>query len=430
VYFLQGNLEAAVKRWNLVGKPQIVNLRVQPDLRVDPALLDRAFAFAPAELLRLADLDSTETRLDGLGIFPSYSIRLNANDDGTFDASFHTEERDGWGNGKWGALLSTFRGVFYETVYPDYSNLGGSATNVSTLARWDSQKRRLLASLSGPLANDPKYRYQIGVDLREENWMLRPLSQGTAPVNGALTLGREAVNAGITSFASGEWGWSAGVELSHRSYASVVEGPQLPEAVLLRGYELKQTATLSHELWRAPEHRFESSARVSSEAGTIWSAPSNSFEKLQASVVADWKPQFSGDDYEVHEQFRAGKTFGSVPFDDLFMLGLERDNDLWMRAHIGTFNGQKGSAPLGRDYLLFNSEVDKNIYSNGLIGVKLSPFLDTGKITDPLAGLGSQEWLWDIGMQIKVRVLGVGVTFTYGKDLRTGHNALYFTAAH
>jgi tetratricopeptide (TPR) repeat protein len=430
IYFLQGNLEAAVKRWNRIEKPRIANLQVQPDLRVDPGLLDRAFTFAPAELLRLPDLETTETRVAGLGIFPSHSIRLNAKDDGTFDASFRAQERDGWGNGKWGALLSTFRGVFYETIYPDYSNIGGSATNISALARWDSQKRRLLTSLSGPLANDPKYRYQIGVDLREENWMLRPSSQDTAPVNGALTLGREAVNAGITSFASGSWGWSAGVEISHRSYASIVEGPQLPAAVLLRGYGLKQTATLSRELWRAPERHFESSANVSSEAGTIWSAPSHSFEKLQASVIANWKPQFSGDDYATHEQFRAGKTFGSVPFDDLFMLGLERDNDLSMRAHVGTFNGQKGSAPLGRNYLLFNSEMDKNIYGNGLIGVKLSPFVDTGKITDPLAGLGSQQWLWDIGIQIKVRILGVGATFTYGKDLRTGNNALYFTAAH
>jgi hypothetical protein len=31
-------------------------------------------------------------------------------------------------------------------------------------------------------------------------------------------------------------------------------------------------------------------------------------------------------------------------------------------------------------------------------------------------------------MQAKFRVLGVGVTFIYGKDLRSGHNAFYVTA--
>src|SRR5713226_4348867 len=57
------------------------------------------------------------------------------------------------------------------------------------------------------------------------------------------------------------------------------------------------------------------------------------------------------------------------------MLGLERDNDLWMRAHIGTRGGRKGSAPLGRNYFLSNWEMDKNVY-NGFLEVKLSPLIE------------------------------------------------------
>jgi hypothetical protein len=64
------------------------------------------------------------------------------------------------------------------------------------------------------------------------------------------------------------------------------------------------------------------------------------------------------------------------------MLGLERDNDLWMRGHIGTRDGRKGSAPLGRNYFLSNWEAEKNVYGNGLLTLKLGPFVDTGKITD------------------------------------------------
>ncbi len=108
-----------------------------------------------------------------------------------------------------------------------------------------------------------------------------------------------------------------------------------------------------------------------------------------------WLPQSQGDDYEIQQRFRTGKTFGDVPFDELFILGLERDNDLEMRGHIGTRDGRKGSAPLGRNYFLSNWEADKNVYSNGIFTVKLGPFLDTGKITDASTGLGSQKWLWD-----------------------------------
>jgi len=127
-------------------------------------------------------------------------------------------------------------------------------------------------------------------------------------------------------------------------------------------------------------------------------------------------------------QIRSAGTSGQVPFDEFYMLGLERDNDLWMRAHIGTRDGRKGSAPLGRRYFLLNSEIDKNLYSSGLMTVKLSPFLDSGKIIDPSGNLGSQKWLWDAGLQAKLRALGVGVAFVYGKDLRSGNHAFYFTA--
>jgi hypothetical protein len=80
---------------------------------------------------------------------------------------------------------------------------------------------------------------------------------------------------------------------------------------------------------------------------------------------------------------------------------------------------------MGRNYFLSNWEIDKNVYSNGLINLKLGPFLDNGKITDSSTGLSSQRWLWDLGVQVKVQVLGLGVAFSYAKDLRSGNNAFY-----
>jgi hypothetical protein len=132
----------------------------------------------------------------------------------------------------------------------------------------------------------------------------------------------------------------------------------------------------------------------------------------------------TGDDYATQLKISFGKTFGQAPFDELFILGLERDNDLWLRAHIGTKDGRKGSAPLGRQYFLSNWEMDKNIYGNGLLSLKLGPFLDVGRM-DASTGPGSGKWFWDTGVQAKVQVLGVGFVFVYGKDLRTGRSAFY-----
>jgi hypothetical protein len=159
--------------------------------------------------------------------------------------------------------------------------------------------------------------------------------------------------------------------------------------------------------------------------GRFWGGKGSTFEKLQAGFRQKWSASAKGDDLEFAHSVRVGKTFGDVPFDELFMLGLERDNDLAMRAHVGTHNGQKGNAPLGRRYFVSNWELDKKVWSNGLISVKAGPFVDTGKISDPLAYLGKKKWLWDAGGQVKVSVFGIKVGMTYGRDLRTGKDAAY-----
>ena len=428
IYFLDGNLEAALKYWNRIGKPRIETVRTVPELRVDPVLLDRAFAFAPASTLLLPDFLTTAKRVEGLGIFPARNFQLSARGDGGFDFIFLAQERNGWGNGKWQALASTFRGVFYQTIYPEYFNLGRSATNLTSLVRWDSQKRRFQASLSGPLRRNPKYRFQIGTDLRDENWNIWEPFTGSVSLLGALNVRREAATAEVTAFSSGRWTWSTGAELSHRDYRNVSAGVTLMQGLLMDGYQLKHFVQLNYDLWRIPERRFTSRANLSAETGTIWSGPAHSFEKLQVGMIAGWLPQMTGDDYHVQLQVRAGKTFGQIPFDELYTLGLERDNQLWMRAHAGTHRGRKGNAPLGRNYFLTNWESDKNVFDGSLLDIKLSPFLDIGRSTDPIAGLGSSKWLWDTGLQAKIRVLGIGFMFVYGKDLRTGKNTFYIAA--
>jgi hypothetical protein len=425
VYFLQGNIEAALKYWNRVGKPQIVEVRSQPTPQVNAALLDRALAFAPASVLRLPDLLTTEVRIRGLEIFPRHQFDLQARDDGKFDILFRNRERDGWGQGKLEKLFLLLRGLPFQSITPEVYNLRDQAINFVSMYRWDAEKRRVRAGLSGPFKANPKFRYGLMADLRSENWDIRKSFQGPAPVLGSFNLRREAVAAEFASMESGRWRWSSGAEVSHRDFRSVVPGTALTPNLLAKGYQLKQLTQADAALWRLPERRMTLDAGASSQAGRIWSQPSHSFEKLEGSLRFHWFPQSQDDDYEIQHQLRAGKTFGDVPFDELFILGLERDNDLEMRGHIGTRDGRKGSAPLGRNYFLSNWEADKNVYRNGIFTVKLGPFLDTGKITDASAGLGSQQWLWDLGAQVKVRVFGVGVAFSYGKDLRSGNNAFY-----
>jgi hypothetical protein len=429
LFFLQGNLEAAVKYWNRLEdpKPQVEQVRAEPVPHVRPDLLDHALAFAPASTLKLDELCASDARVKALEIFPNYRFELAPRPGGTFDAVFRASEINGWGATVMEGLLRTFHGLPFQEITPEYFNLNGAAVNIASLIRWDPDKRRVTAEFSSPIRRDPRWRFRLDTDLRDENWNLVSSFTGPAAQLGALNLRRESFGVGISRLAGVRWSWSSESEFSHRDFRNVAAGTALSPSLLAQGYQLKQTGQLNFALLRLPEYRFTMSTNVSSQTGRLWSATPEFFERVQSSLEAHWFPESRGDDFETRGRLRAGKTLGDIPFDELLMLGLERDNDLWMHAHIGTRDGRKGSAPLGRKYLLFNWETDKNVYSKGFFVLKLGPLLDAGKLTDISQPLGSNGWLTDAGAQLKLRVLGVTAAFSYGKDLRTGNNALYTT---
>ena len=418
LYLLDDNLEAALKYWNRAGKPRIEEIKIEPELRLDPVLLDRAFTFSPASTLQLRDFRATRTRLQALEVFPSFRFELIPRSGPSFGLFFRAAERNGWGESAAAGLIGLLRGAPYQELRPEFFNLGRSAVNLTSLLRWDSQKRRAFAEISGPLASDPKWRYQFSVDGRNENWDISRTFRG-ADATG-LNLHKMEAAAELQSIASDRWSWKAGVHLANRSFRSA------PSALFPDGVSLKYRAAIHSRVLAIPERRLAVESDGSVEVGRMFAESFGAFSKAETSLLAHWLPRARGDDYEMSARLRAGKSFGAIPFDELFILGLERDNNLWLRAHIGTRDGRKGNAPLGRDYALLNWEFDKNIYRHSLFALKLGPFVDSGRAYANSQGFGSQQWLWDTGAQCKLRTLaGVTFVFSYGKDLRSGHNAFY-----
>lgn len=436
VFFLQGELEAALKYWNRVDKPKISKVQFEPSPSLDPVLLDRAISIVPGAILTREDVLATRTRLRMLEVFSNPSLQLRARADGTYDLWINARERSGFGRNKYEALLSTFGGVFFETVTPSYSNIENSSAMLRSLWRWDSEKRRIAASYSAPLHRKANWRYRVGLDLRNENWSVFNFSSLPQPSLGALNMRRSAGFVEINSAPRGRWTWQAAAEFSHRDFRSVTvesataDSP-LRSDLVVNGYALKQTLQTNYSFVRLPERRYFANVFAISQVGRVWpehssdaAVDSHSFLKLQAGLKQDWSSNASAD-YEASHLLRAGKTFGTIPFDELFLLGVERDNDLLMRAHVGTHHGRKGSAPLGRNYFVSNFDANRKLWSNGMIAVRLGPFVDTGKITDSIDSLGTQKWLLDAGGQLKVQVLGFGVGLSYGRDLRAGKGAFY-----
>ena len=429
IYFLEGNLEAAVKYWNPLDKPRLRSVAFTPSLKLKESLRDRAVAFNGPQVLTAKALLATQARLDNLGIFSTRRLELSPVDSGNYDATLHLAERNGWGDSNVEGVVSLLSGVPYATIYPEFYNLHRSAVNLTSLARWDSEKRRISLALSMPIYGDPSLRLRLYADARNENWNLVQtfLAAGTPLTD--LNMRRAAAGVEVLSIVTGRWSWSAGAEIANRNFRNL-SGLTLPAelAFFTGATSVAGWLGVKRTLLRLPERRFTLDSSAAAKAGREFADALGPFGALRGSLRAHWLPRASGDDYEIQAQIRAGATAGKSTLDELFELGFERDNDLWLRGHAGTLGGRKGAAPLGRRFFLANWELDKNVYQNGLFTIKLGPFLDTGAVADSSGLFGSQLWLWDTGAQCKVRLLGsLTVVLSYGRDLRGGRDVFYGT---
>ncbi|MGH9354369.1 MAG: hypothetical protein ACRD2G_19750 [Terriglobia bacterium] len=428
IFFLQGSLPAALKYWNQAGMPRIQIIRTEPQPRLDPVLLSRSFSFFPGGVLEARDLRTTQALLDSLGVFSNPRIELAPAAGGQFDADFTPVERGGLGGGWTTDLVTLLRGAPYETLYPECFNIHGDAINFSSLLRWDPQKERVFATVSGPVNENPRWRYRFSLDARREYWNLTgTFFASAAPVND-MQLEKIEGSGEIESIVNGRLRWNTGLDLSGRTLRNVHWSNPSAAQFFKNGFALEYRSGIDALLFDDPVRRLTANGSISTQLGKLFARGSGHFAQGEAGLRLRWFPRAEGDDYEMTAQLRAGKSWGEVPFDDLFVLGLERDNDLWLRAHVGTEDGRKGSAPLGRNYLVANWDDSKNIYHNGFFSLKLGPFLDAGKITDPTRDFGSQQWLVDTGIEMKLQVLGSAtVEFFLGKDLRTGRTTFYGT---
>ncbi len=429
LYFLEGNLEAALKYWNAVDKPRLRAVDFVPAPKLRRELLARAITFSAPQVLTRDALEDTQARVSSLGVFQRQRVELAAAKSGDYDATLHLDERNGWGDSKLEGIVSLLSGLLYETVYPEFYDLGHEAVNLTSLARWDSQKRRYSGELSAPIVHAPARRVRAYFDARNENWNLsQTFFAAGAPLTD-LNMRRMAGGAQLRSAVNGRWSWSTGLEFVHRSFRNLEGHTSSAEQPLFaNSTSFAYCLGMERSLLRVPEQRFTWNSSAEARVGRGFKDALGAFASARGALRAHWFPRASGDDYEMQAQVRAGGTVGRVPLDQLFQLGLERDNDLWLRGQPGTLDGRKGAAPLGRRYFLANWEMDKNIYRGAFFNVKFGPFLDNGAVADSSGMFGSRRWLWDTGAQCKVRILGsVTVVLSYGRDLRGARNVYYGT---
>jgi len=388
VYFLQDNTEAALKYWNRVGKPAVENIVIDPPLRTNPLLVDRAFAFSRGSVLTVTDFEKTQARLGALGVFSRYRMDLSPSDNNEgFDLTLRAAEKAGSNYWSWA------RGLPFQSVTPELSNIAGKAINIGSTLRWDPNKRRALVFLQTPLSGKPGWGARISVDARDEVWTSE---------SGDFRMKLLQATAEFQGVPSGRWNWSSGATVSTRRFSNTFSD----------GFELKYSGSVTRTLVREPSEKLSVDSSVSIEAGRLFGPDSMRFAKVVNAASLRWK--------SVTSQVRLGRDLGQVPFDERFVIGLERDSDLLLRAHSATVNGRKNASNTSRSFVLTNSDFQKVFANPGWFRLSAGPFVDTSKSSF------SPRWLVDGGIEVRFSILGAfEMSLSYGKSLTDKRHALF-----
>jgi predicted double-glycine peptidase len=389
IYFIEDNLDAALNYWNRNGSPQLRDVRMDFDTRWDPILLDRTIGIARATTFREADYHLARKRLDATESFSRFTFDLNpvaSSTRGEFDLSLRAAERSTWG--RW-TPLSWLRGLPYQTISPEFRNIRGRATNVEALVRWDANKRRIRVTGSGPASGTS--RYEVGLDVRDEIWTV-----GGSPA----LVQRKDFFAGLRGIPSSRLTWFSG--------ALIVQRPS--------GVSVRYDGSTQYELLHFPERRLTLTSELRAQFGRTLTT-SQRIERAELGFDLEWMPQARGDDYRVSTKAHAGRVWGSPTIDDLFSIGIDRDTNLWLRGHSAIVDGRKGAGPMGRRYVLWNTEISKDLFDLAFLKAKVVPFAD-------IAYLGSL--FVDPGIELRFSLASV-VTFSIsaGRDLKAGRTVVF-----
>ena len=395
LYLLEDNIEAALKYWNRLGEPRIDRVRIDPPFEIDPVLWDRAFAFSPSSVLTLEDFRDTRARLDSLELLAGGRFDLVPSG-ADMDLEFHPVPLGGRiGSNRWSTIGAVARGLPYETVQLDFMNIASKGINASTLARWDSAKRRAEARVAIPLGKEPGRRFEVTVDGRDESWVL-PAEE--------FRLRRLKGSARIESQINHRWTWVFGLNFSDRN--SGKRGDR-------NGFLMTYETGITHRLLTVPERRLYADVGLSTEFG-------KRYFKGTGQMGVRWVPG-TADNYEATGHFRFGGVWGDAPFDELFVLGLDRDHELLLRGHPGSGKGRKGQGPLGRAFMLWNLDLLRNVFREPFFSVRAGPFVDLARVT------GERRFFVDGGIRMEVALVnGLRLDFSLGADLYSGRTATFY----
>ncbi len=418
----EGDVRGALDLWNEVGQPEIDEIFQN----FSPGFLNwevpRALKFGPGDILGFDEWKTTEARLFKSRLFSNVALELEPSPEpDLYNAIIRTSPRT---NARANVLFDLFRGLPVETTYLNFWDLGGSGVSWRSSYRWDEDRRRVRGQLLIPLPLPGLPILDIRNTWRSEQWDLAASIRDEFQSDSRFDYKVNTVRVGLGVVPDYRLEINASFEYRNRAATGNIES---------LGMNSRNSGTFRIESTiRTMEGRYKNQLRF--EGFLARSSVLGDFDFSGGSIqVANRYILEEASDTSFNFSLTGGTSGGDIPVDSYFLLGIGRGSRYPLRGHVASDEGRYGRAPMGTDFVLINTDVERRLVTVPLfntlgipyIMIKAMGFFDRAKVFDTNRIFRQGEWLNDVGAGLRFETPTGSFTVLYGRDITGGVNNLY-----
>jgi tetratricopeptide (TPR) repeat protein len=418
----EGEVQSALRSWNKSGRPVINDILHNYYLTFGSWVVRDAVAFHPAGILKYSQWKTTESRLFETDNFANVGLEIEPTVvPDQYNAVVRTTAKT---NSLGAFLFGLFKGAPLETSYVDLWNIGNGGMNFNGNYRWDTNRRRAEGRLKIPAPFAGLLHLELGNTWRSEKWDLSvPIRPELRP-NAHLDYKANAVRGRIKNIPYYRVELGAGFEYRNR-YAKGTLPQLFTDNRKTAKFDVEVNLKLVDRLYQNRLHLEGFGARRSVLGDANFSGGVAELDN-RITLSRDTRTTFDW-------TLKAGTSRGALPVEDYFVLGLDTNPANILRGHTAEQHGRYGHGPMGTDFALVNTDVERrlatipffNTFNIPFLVVKWNLFFDGAKTWDRNRIFQPSRLLLDTGAGVRFETPTHSLNLVYGRSIREGQNTVF-----
>jgi outer membrane protein assembly factor BamA len=419
----EGEVQSALRSWNQSQRPVINDILHNYYLSFSSWVVRDAVAFHPSGVLKYSQWKTTEARLFETDNFANVGLEIEPTVvPDQYNAIVRTTARK---NSPASFLFGLFKGAPFETSYADLWNIGNSGMNFNGNYRYDTNRRRAEGRVKMPAPLMGLLHLELDSNWRAERWDISQPVRPELRSNARFDYRATATRFRIKNIPHYRVELAAGFEYRNR-YAK----GNLPQLYT----DNRKVAEFQFEVNLKPVDRvyqnrlhlegFGARRSLLGDAnftGGVAELDNRVTLSRDTRTSLDWTA-------------KAGTSRGALPVEDYFLLGLDYENPRnILRGHTTEAHGRYGHGPMGTDFALLNTDLERrlatlpffNTFNIPFMVVKWDLFFDAAKTWDRNRIFQPSKLLLDTGGGIRFETPTHSLNLIYGRSIRDGKNIVF-----